>query len=285
MSISPHVLWLSVSPSLKRFDRPLIRVLAQHTVLAHWEYLATPDEPCSLDLALEVLHNYLHGCDRPPHVVGHGLSGWLGLEYARRYPEQVASLTLLGVGVYPAVDWQAHYYAQRRLLPCSQWMLLTQMVRNLFGPAVRPIVKELVDALAQDLETSPSPHSLLYRHCVPPGGSPVPLLVCGSANDVVADPHQLQGWQPWLKPGDRLWMFPSGYHFFHYFFPHEVQWQVLRFWRSLALSELGTELDLEVESEFGQVLDMGMKSEPNMGRESQSAACEQEIESELSLGS
>jgi len=32
---------------------------------------------------------------------------------------------LLSVGAYPVVDWQAHYYAQRQLLPYSRQMQLT----------------------------------------------------------------------------------------------------------------------------------------------------------------
>jgi pimeloyl-ACP methyl ester carboxylesterase len=184
-------------------------------------------------MALRLLEAYLKNCDRPPHLIGHGLSGWLGLQYARLHPEQVQSLTLLAVGVHPAVDWQAHYYAQRQFLPCSRSILLAQTVSNLFGKTAHPIVKDLVQVLDQDLFSSPSPHSLLQRQSAFPGGIERPLLVCGSADDVVIDSSQLQGWQPWLKPSDRLWEAPTGRHFFHYYHPQAVSYQVLQFWQSL----------------------------------------------------
>jgi len=41
--------------------------------------------------------------------------GWL---YTRHYRQRVRSLTLLGVGVYPGIDWQAHYYRDTPSNPC-----------------------------------------------------------------------------------------------------------------------------------------------------------------------
>jgi|GEM_PF-2838428 len=72
--------------------------------------------PTSLDAALVLLHDYLKEGDRPLHLLGHSTGGLLGLLYAHRYPERVRSLTLLSVGVHPAIDWQAHYYIQRQML-------------------------------------------------------------------------------------------------------------------------------------------------------------------------
>jgi len=63
--------------------------------------------------------------NRPVHLVGHSTGG-ARLLYARRYPETVKSLTLLGVGTYSAVDWQAHYYVHRQVL--SRQEILTAMV-------------------------------------------------------------------------------------------------------------------------------------------------------------
>lgn len=230
MSQLPDALWLNVSPALKGFDRPLLKHLSQHASLCQWEYRQTVDEPMSLDVALSLLHDYLKPQSRPVHLLGHGTGGLLAWLYARHYPEQVRSLTLLSVGVHPAVDWQAHYYAQLQLLPCLRETLLNQTVHALFGHQSRPIKRELLQVLERDLQTSLSPHTLYRRASFFPGGVPVPLLVCRGQDDRVIDPNLFQGWQPWLKDGDRLWQGQSGRYFFHYFHPQPVSEQIAAFW-------------------------------------------------------
>ena len=83
--------------------------------------------------------------------------------------------------------------------------------------------------------TSLSPHSLYQRFSLFPGDVPVPLLVCGSENDFVIDPNLLEGWQPWLKEGDRIWLSARGRYFFHYFHPQQVSEQITNFWHSSTL--------------------------------------------------
>ncbi|MDJ0718040.1 MAG: alpha/beta hydrolase [Prochloraceae cyanobacterium] len=234
-SISPDVLWINTNPSFQRFDRPLIRYISKQIPIAQWEYSQTTDEPCCLDIALVLLHDYLKSCSSPVHLIGHSTGGWVGLLYARKHPERVKSLTLLGVGCYPSADWHAHYYALRQLLPACRQMVLTQMVYNLFGKQDRETTKNLVKILEKDLENSPSPHSLYERKTESPGGVSVPLMVCGSKDDIIVDPHSLQGWSEWFKEGDRLWECPQGHHFFHYFYSQEVGRQITKFWQSLDL--------------------------------------------------
>ncbi|HBB34175.1 MAG TPA: hypothetical protein DDZ80_22635 [Cyanobacteria bacterium UBA8803] len=232
MPTIPDAVWLNVSPSLQRFDQSLIHYLSQKWIIAQWEYHQDPDESSSLDVALVLLHNYLVSCDRPVHLIGHSTSGLLGLLYTRQHPELVNSLTLLSVGVHPAVNWQAHYYVQLQVLRCSRQIILAQMTYNLFGYNNRYRTKGLVEILEKDLESSPCPHSLFQRVCVPPGSVPVPLLVCGSRDDMVVDPNELQGWLSWFKEGDRLWECLEGGHFFHSVYPHSVGTQILDFWQS-----------------------------------------------------
>ncbi|NET39751.1 MAG: alpha/beta hydrolase, partial [Cyanothece sp. SIO1E1] len=93
--------------------------------------------------------------------------------------------------------------------------------------------KRLVQLLAQDLDYALSPHSLFKQTTILPGGAPIPLMVCGSREDMIVDPNQLQGWQAWLKVGDHLWECASGPHFFHYFCPEQVGAQIVDFWKSL----------------------------------------------------
>ncbi len=124
----PDVLWLNVNPSFKYFDRPLLHDLAQHQTVAQWEYYQTLDEPSSFEITLTLLHDYIKCCNHPLHLVGHSTSGLLGLLYAQRHPERVRSLTLLSVGIQPAIDWKTHYYNYRRLLPCPQQKILHRIV-------------------------------------------------------------------------------------------------------------------------------------------------------------
>lgn len=238
MSNLTEVLCLSASPHLQVFDRPLLESLARHTPISEWEYQQTPDEPCSLDIALVLLHDYLKHRHQPIHLIGHGISGLLALLYAQRHPERVRSLTLLSVGAYPAVDWQAHYYAQRNLLPCSRQILLTRMVDMLFGYSSQPMTKALVKILGQELDDSLSPHSLVKCLSLTPIQViqvAVPLLVCGSVDDVVVSSHQLRSWQQYFSEDaeSKLWVCPGGRYFFHYFYPQQTGEQILNFWKSL----------------------------------------------------
>jgi pimeloyl-ACP methyl ester carboxylesterase len=228
----PSALWLSVSPALTGFDRPLLKTLSQQRSIAHWAYTQTEDEAMSFEVAVALLHDYLSQHDRPVHLVGHGTSGLVGLLYTRQYPERVRSLTLLSVGAYPAVDWHAHYYAQLSLQSCARDLLLTRTVYHLFGYQSRPATRALMQVLDRDLKSALSAHTLYRRGSMFPGGVRVPLLVCAGQEDVVIDANLVQGWQPWLKPGDRLWQCPAGRYFFHYHQPQAMAATLLDFWQA-----------------------------------------------------
>ncbi|MBE9041858.1 alpha/beta hydrolase [Oscillatoriales cyanobacterium LEGE 11467] len=233
MNQYPNILWLNTSFNFAEFDRQLIDRISSKSSLGVWQYRQNPDEGCSLDIAVRLLHHYLALCPRPIHLIGHSTAGLVGLLYARKYPQSVKSLTLLSVGVHPAVDWQAHYYVQRQLLSCDRKIVLHQMVHNLFGNQPKEKCYKLVEMLEEDLEFSPSPHSLYQRFSIAPQTVPVPLLVCGVQNDVVIDRNQLHGWSKYLKGGDRLWVGDDGRHFFHHFYPDKVESQITQFWESL----------------------------------------------------
>ena len=179
-----------------------MQYLSQTRVLAEWEYSQTADEPSSLDIAVNLLDEYLCTLNQPVHLIGHSTGGTVGLLYSRRHPERVKTLSLLGVGCHPAIDWQAHYYVQRQLLPCSREMLLGQMVRSIVGSCSWEDTKLGIKILEADLLRSPSPHSLYHRDHISPAGVAVPLFVCGSRGDTIVDRRQLQGWIPWLKRGE-----------------------------------------------------------------------------------
>lgn len=238
MSQLPNALWINVNPPLQGFDRPLLKALSQHTSIVQWEYTQTADEPNSLETALVLLHDYLKRHNQPIHLLGHSTGGLLGLLYARQHPEWVRSLTLLSVGVNPAIDWQAQYYTQRRLLPCDQQTILRQMVYGLLGCPPKDITETLVKLLEQDLYQSLSPHSLVRSLSLLPISVEVPLLVCGSVDDVIIDSNQLRGWQQHLHHStSRLWVCPGGRYFFHYFYPEQVSEQIAQFWNSISSSQ------------------------------------------------
>jgi len=230
----PDALWLSVNPSFRRLEQQLLLPLNRHDWrVAHWGYAQTPDEPSDLEVALTLLHDYMKGCDRPLHLVGHSTGGLVGLLYARRYPERVKSLTLLGVGVNPTLDWKANYYAQLDLLPCSRTRLLTQMVHRLFGQQHRRYLHGLREMLERDLIESLSLHSPLERFSLFPGGASVPLLVAGGQADSIVDPVQVQGWYPWFQQGDRLWLCAGGRHFFYATHPEATTAEITHFWQQV----------------------------------------------------
>ncbi|MGJ3253530.1 MAG: alpha/beta fold hydrolase [Elainellaceae cyanobacterium] len=242
MPLHPDALCISVSQSLKRFDCSVLRTLSSSLSVGQWEYQQSPDEPCSFETALVLLHDYLKQCDRPLHLIGHGISGTLAILYARRYPNRVRSLTLLSVGAHPAIDWQAHYYIHRQLLNCSRSFVLTQVVTNLFGSQSKSMTQRLVSVLERDLDTSVSPHSLIRRTSIPPGGVPVPMFIGRGEYDVVIDPHEFEQWKSWLKVGDRLWECPDGRHFFHHSHASKTAEQILDFWQVVSLRPLPSSL-------------------------------------------
>ena len=239
MTQKSSALWLTVSPHLKKFDQRLLCQLAKYTTVRRWEYYQTPDEPCCLETPVNALHDYFRRCDRtdaPPHqlhLLGHGLSGVIGLIYARRFPHRVKSLTLLSVGASPAINWHSQYYALRQLLPCSRDLVLAQMVRLLFAKQGRSLTQPLMQVLERDLDTGLALHSLVQRTEIAAGGIEPPLFLCMGEQDGIIDDLARERWQPYLKPSDRLWQCPQGNHFFHFDYPKPVVSAIRDYWHSL----------------------------------------------------
>ena len=201
-------------------------------------YQQSVDKPCCIETALAALRNHIQQQARPVHLLGHGLSGALGLLYARLFPQHIRSLTLLSVGTNPAVGWHAHYYALRKFLPCSREMILVQMANMLLGYPEVAKATSLATLLERVLDTELAPHSLANHSGFSPGGIEPPLLVCHGDHDAIVDPNACRQWQQWFKPGDRLWACPQGRHFFHYEHPECCSQVILDFWRQSSSSEL-----------------------------------------------
>ncbi|MGA1263233.1 MAG: alpha/beta fold hydrolase [Prochlorothrix sp.] len=238
MAAPTIVLWICMSPSLKRFNQPLLAQLAAHFTVLEWEYQQDDDRGADLEEAVETLQGFMDKflqTRRQPryvHLAGHGSSGLVGLLYARRYPQWVRSLALLGVGSQPSLTWHSHYYLRRQLTHWSRPVILSQMVHSLFGQQSLSNHRCLRQRLQQDLDHSLTPHSLFRAATIAPGSPAAPLMVLGAADDALIDPQHLQSWQEYLKPSDRLWIAPQGRHFFHAHHPQPVAQQLAQFWAS-----------------------------------------------------
>ncbi|MEG3897750.1 MULTISPECIES: alpha/beta hydrolase [unclassified Microcoleus] len=230
---SDDVLWLSVSPSLQFFDRSLLSYLNDSVPVQIWEYQQTEDEACSLDMAVELLHDFLTLRDRPIHLIGHSTSGLVGLMYARRYPHKVSSLGLLAVGLPSAINWQSHYYTHLSAFSWSRKQVLTQMVGDMLGLQNQIINQRFISYFEDDLACSPCPHSLFKMSNLRDEGVEVPLLICSSKTDFVVSPIVMRRWSKFIKKGSRLWECQDGRHFFHHFYPEQVGEEILNFWLSL----------------------------------------------------
>ena len=250
MNIMPATapIWINANPSFKCFDGRIVRYLSSKLPLAYWQYSQELDEGSSLDVALTLLHDYLKSKSQPVDLIGHSTGGLLGLLYARQYPHRVKSLTVLGVGHNPAIDWQTHYYQMRKLLPCSQEILLARMVQMMFGNQSRRNVLSLIKILKEDLCFAPTAHSLYSLERINPISVSMPLMVCGSDNDGIIDRPALDVWQDNLKETDVLWTNPLGHHFFHYFFPEATGRQIIKFWQKIEAKSPLTSVNLVANS-------------------------------------
>ncbi len=240
------VLWVSVSPSLKCFDVPLLRALMVNRTIApaiapaiaesiapsiqQWDYEQTLDEACSFEEAIALLVSYLQGCDRPVHLAGHGLSGVVAMMATARCSEKVRSLALLGTAILPGLTWQAHYYLQRFMTPCSQSRILANCARSLWGPTSPYSIRSLVRVLEKDLLLAPSPHSLYEVRTLDSVEISVPKFVAGGEQDFVISPAVFHLWDEQMKPGDRLYEIPGGSHFFQVKFADDLARELIQFW-------------------------------------------------------
>lgn len=234
----PIALWLSVNPSWQPFDREFLSHLGRHARVFSWDFRRERDEPHSLERAIASLHEVLQTYKRPMHLIGHGISGVVGLLYVRQYPEWVRSLSLLSVGANPALTWHAHYYSFRQLLPGDRASLLAEMAQQLFGSKLQTQAADFVELMSAELDSGFAPHSLAGQEEIDLGGIEPPLLVCCGANDPIVDRETRNEWLSYFKSGDRLWSCPRGTHFLHYDCPKRIAREIDFFWQQLPLKQL-----------------------------------------------
>jgi pimeloyl-ACP methyl ester carboxylesterase len=232
---SRQFLWIGTNPSFQCFHRPMLNILGQEFSLKYWEYCQTADEPADLQMALQLLNEYIQTAPKPIHLIGHGQGGALALSYARCYPGRVGSLCLLSVAAQPSITWQAYYYQQLASCNDNRQQVLHRVASHISDAPCPRYVRHLADRLDRDLIEAPTSSSLWQ--IAPPltqGSIVQPLLVCGASDDPVLMGHIFGDWSQHFKHGDRLWPQPTGGHFFHHRHAEEVAAKVSDFWRSTA---------------------------------------------------
>lgn len=227
---SLDTLWLNTNPYLLRFNLPMVKYLSRYVNIAQWEYSQTADEGTSLDMAIELLDDYISLLKKPINLIGHSTCGLLGLLYAQKYPEKVKSLVILGVGINPALDWISYYYLLRTNFYCSKERILARVASYLFGYHNQYYQKAFMGLLEKALLYSLSPHSLYQRYDLSIEQITSPLMICGSEKDKIISGEEMSKWEKHLKPQDRLWQCDQKEHFFHYFQPTLVGQNILDFW-------------------------------------------------------
>lgn len=243
---NPDVLWLNTNPYLRRFNLPIIKYLASHVSIGQWEYNITPDENSALHTALELLREYIILIEKPVHLIGHSSDGVLGLLLTRQYPELVKSLTLLGVGVTPEVDWVNYYYQIRKNLPCSREIALAKVAKCLFNYQNHYYQRAFVNLLDKALLHTISPHSIYEQKEILKGGVINPMMVCGSQDDLIVSGALLTQWQPHLKSEDQLFITAKGGHFFHYTCPQLIGEKIINFIATKSVKSCNSQLLSEV---------------------------------------
>ena len=246
MNHQSKFIWISGSPSLKQLHRRLLNNLSKIVEIEFWEYYQTLDEGSSIDGAVKLLREYLVHSDRPVHLIGHGISGEIALGYARLYPSNIASLTLLSVAVQPAINWHSYYYARLHSSISNRECVLRSIAVNLFPYGCASHIQGLVERLGRDLVEAPSNHSLFQLNISAEGGVEMPLLICGSQDDPVITESSLSDWRHYLKSSDLIWRSAEGGHFFHHFYPELVSSKIQSFWHQLE-SEIESDRLISVE--------------------------------------
>ena len=240
MSEAAGAFWINPGCRGGGLHRCFTDQIRQRWSLQEWSCLALEDHGEDLESVLSQLGLALSSQTRPVHLIGHGTGGVLAWWVARRVPQWVRSVTLLGVGAIPALNWQTYTLMMGYRSPCTREQLMAHMVRLLFGPQKMRQARQLVRLLEQDLAESLPP--VAFLRSTPLGRDrplSVPVLIAGGAQDWLTSSTQIRRWHPWLKAQDRVWICPEGYHFFHATASGPVADQVLLFWQQVDRERVG----------------------------------------------
>ncbi|MFE9652582.1 alpha/beta fold hydrolase [Micromonospora sp. NPDC006431] len=120
-------------------------------------------EPWDLDRAADVVAEAVRDLDAGPALVGHSLGGYVSLHVARRHPDLLAGLVLMGASVATTGPLTVPYRLIAALVARLPAARLTawndRLLRRLYPPEVVGATVEAVRRFARELSPAAPPDS------------------------------------------------------------------------------------------------------------------------------
>ena len=209
------ILWIDLQPSLYCLFKRTAQTLGQRLGVRRWSFEHDPDESCDIDVIHCLLRETIENSPEPVHIVGHGLSGTIAYLYARKYPKNISSISLLSVDIQSNNQWTSHYQSMRSQLPCSRFHILSHLSRLLIDTHADHVQIIISKLLAKCLDNDFVNGSIIQNSRIDDLEKiKIPILVINGSKDFVVDSHSRNRWQQHLKPGDCYREINNGRHFF-----------------------------------------------------------------------
>ena len=209
------ILWIDLQPSLYCLFKRTAQTLGQRFGVRRWSFEHDPDESCDVDVIHYFLKQTIENSPEPVHLVGHGLSGTVAYLYAKKYPKNIASISLLSVDIHSNNQWTSHYQSMRSQLPCSRFHILSHLSRLLIDTHADHVQNIISRLLAKCLDNDFVSGSIVQNNEIENLGKiSIPTLIINGGKDFVVDNHCRKRWEEHLKPGDCYRQINNGRHFF-----------------------------------------------------------------------
>ena len=209
------ILWIDLQPSLYCLFKRTAHSLGQRYDVKRWSFEHDPDESCDIDIAHALLKQTIEKSIVPVHLVGHGISGTIAYLYAKKYPKNISSVSLLSVDSNSNNQWTTHYQSMRSQLPCSRYHILSHLSRLLIDTHAEHVHTIISRLLAKCLDSDFVNGSIIGNTKIENlSKSEIPTLVINGGKDFVVDPCSFNRWKVNLKPGDCYQQIVGGRHFF-----------------------------------------------------------------------
>ena len=209
------IVWVDLQPSLYCLFKRTAQALSQQYGVKRWSFEHDLDESCDVDIIHALLKQTVENSSEPVHLVGHGISGSVAYLYAKKYPKNISSVSLLSVDVQSSNQWTSHYQSMRSQLPCSRFHILSHLSRLLIDTHADHVQIIIARLLAKCLDNDFVSGSIVGQTQIENLDQiKVPVLVINGSKDFVIDQCSYERWQQYLKPGDCYQRMNSGRHFF-----------------------------------------------------------------------
>ena len=209
------ILWIDIQPSLYCLFKRTAQALSQQYGVKRWSFEHDPDESCDIEIIHGLLKQTVENSPEGVNLVGHGLSGTIAYLYAKKYPKNVCSVSLLSVDVKSCNQWTSHYQTMRNQLPCSRYHILGHLSKLLVETHAEHVQVIISRLLAKCLDNDFVNGSIIKNAEMENLNKiNVPILVVNGGQDFVIDHLSQKRWQQNFKPGDCYQTIDSGRHFF-----------------------------------------------------------------------